>query len=233
MRVSGQDGCRLRVSTRCRSIEALLGVFHRYVTEESLFIPTLATRPLGSEVVLSVLLADGKVALRGTCVVTAVWSNASNPFAMPGMVLEVKSLGERSWMLFRRMQSMRSGTPAPLARGSSDDLPTRRYFAPMAQSGPHRLEPALRTAPVDDDAFAEPTQETALPTEVSFAATEPVPANPLKDLTDQTIAAFVDCALYEDRYGAVSVMAPVASAVSEESTAMLPAWCTATALHGS
>jgi hypothetical protein len=93
----------LCITTRCKSLDEFIAKFHKFVDEDSFFIATRDTRPVGLETGFSIHLADKTPVLRGTCVVLQVWSNAANPFRLPGLRIRVKHLAASSIETFERL----------------------------------------------------------------------------------------------------------------------------------
>jgi hypothetical protein len=102
----------LRIATRCQSLDEFITAFHRNVDEESFFIATRDTRPIGLETAFAIELADGTPALRGRCSVLQVWKDGSNPFKHPGLLLGIKRLTASSLTVFEQLL-VRRDPPAP------------------------------------------------------------------------------------------------------------------------
>jgi len=178
------------IATRCTSVEQFIQMFHRFVDEDSFFVSTHNTRPPGLETSFSVQLADGTPVLRGLCVVLQVWANANNPFKTPGVRLGIKRLTANSMPVFERLLLTRSAPPAtpvvmpppPPRQDAFDNAKTKLAAPPKA--------PTRDDTAVDDD---EPEIETRTP-----GSDYVLPANPLMNLTDESLEGYVDCTLYEE-----------------------------------
>src|SRR5579862_5329099 len=93
----------LRIATRCESMDEFISAFHKNVDEESFFIATRDSRPIGLESPFAIELADGTPALRGRCVVKQVWKDGSNPFKHPGLLLGIRRLTASSLTVFEQL----------------------------------------------------------------------------------------------------------------------------------
>jgi hypothetical protein len=112
----------LRIATRCESLEEFITAFHRNVDEESFFIATRDTRPIGLESAFAIELVDGTPALRGRCIVLQVWKDGSNPFKHPGLLLGIKRLTASSLTVFEQLLVTRRPPPPVEARTPGSDL---------------------------------------------------------------------------------------------------------------
>lgn len=108
----------LCISTRCASLDEFVATFYRFCEDDTLFVATLTTRPVGLETPFSILLADRSPALRGFCVVTSSWSTPVNPYRRPGIRIKVVKLTRDGVSVFvrlraRRTEAMADAEPAP------------------------------------------------------------------------------------------------------------------------
>lgn len=161
------------IATRCTSIDQFVEMFHRFVDEDSFFVSTTNTRPPGLETSFSVNLADGTPVLRGTCVVLQAWPTTASPFKTPGVRLGIKRLTASSIPVFERLLVTRTPTPPPRAKHDKPPMPV------MSTS------PVVAATPKTDE-MRTPGSDYVLP------------ANPLTNLTDESLEGFVDCTLYEE-----------------------------------
>ena len=168
----------LRIATRCRTLDQFVATFHRFCDAQTVFISTLTPRPVGLETPFSINLADDSPALRGVGVVLESWATPQNPFGRPGLKLGIKKLASESEPIFDRMLFARealAATPTPVASMMPVVVIAKRPAAtePMGPAGKPKEE---RT----------PGSELVLP------------ANPLMNIDDKSLAGFVDCTLYEE-----------------------------------
>ncbi len=167
----------LRIATRCATVEQFVAAFYRTCDEKTFFVSTLATRPVGLETSFSVDLAGGTPVLRGIGVVLAAWPTTKNPFGRPGVQLGIRRLTADSERVHEQLMIARAlekdathGVPIPI-RGDAAKRPPRS---------------PLRT---DKLAIVQPRTPGA-----DFV----LPANPLMNLSDESLEGFIDCTLYED-----------------------------------
>lgn len=166
----------IRIVTRCTDVEQFLTMFRRFCTPTSCFIPSLTTRPVGMETAFSIRLADQTPVMRGLGVVLAAWKTGDNPFGRPGVHLGIKRLAPESLETFQRLLIPR------MARGGSKD------------TIPNTIEPSV---PVDAAKTVEmPPLEPPVEARTPGSSTV-LPANPLTDMNDESLEAFVDCELKE------------------------------------
>lgn len=171
----------MRIVTRCTTVEEFIVAFRALCTERTLFIPSAQARATGIETGFSLRLADGTPMLRGLCVVLASWPTADNPYRRPGVRLGIRSLTAESRHLLHRILRAR-GAPTVDLRG--DTIKT-------AVPSPHPTAVPRPIAPRYDD-----TQPTLV--DARSPADEGVlPANPLSEMTDESLASFVECTIHE------------------------------------
>src|SRR6476659_8155124 len=107
----------LRIRTRCTTIEELVGWFHRFCDETSLFVATPEPRSEGVDIAFSIDLASNEPALVGEGVVLATWATRDNKFGQPGMQVGVRKLTKPSVKVFERLLIARAVSadkaPAP------------------------------------------------------------------------------------------------------------------------
>ena len=135
---------QLCISTQCRTIEEFISTFDRYVTEDSIFMSTPATRPVGLETAFVILLADGAPVLRGTCIVRDVRTTPDGPFGAPGICLGITRLSPRSLPVFQQMQiesktlPSLSPPPPPPPPPTTDEGPPVEPPSPAPELGMRR-----------------------------------------------------------------------------------------------
>ena len=171
----------IRIVTRCTDVEQFLTMFRRFCTPTSCFIPSLTTRPVGMETAFSIRLADQTPVMRGLGVVLAAWNTADNPFGRPGVHLGIQRLAPESLETFQRLL-----IPRMARSGSKDTIPN---------SAPSTIEASV---PVEAAKTEEmpPLQPPKVETRTPGSSTV-LPANPLTDMNDDSLGAFVDCELRE------------------------------------
>ena len=163
----------LRIATRCASLPQFISQFRRFCDAKSVFISTLATRPVGLETPFSIDLADRTPALRGLGVVIDAWETGENPFGRPGVHLGIRRLTKESEKVLEQLL---------VARAVANDRPA----AP---------EPAAPVAPAD----ASNTDVVSLPADERTKGSDFIlPANPLSGIDDQSLGGFVDCTIFEE-----------------------------------
>lgn len=173
----------LRIATRCTSVDQFVAAFSRFCDEQTFFVSTLASRPIGLETAFSVDLAGGEPVLRGTGIVLDSWPTEANLFGRPGLRLGVRRLTAESEKIFQRLIA-RDATPKPV--------------------------------PLD------PTQRNVQPAEHRTPGSELIlPANPLMNLSDESLEGFVDCTLYEGT-GSFFPVDPIEQDAADDPTAPPP-----------
>ena len=82
----------LCVATRCTTVEQFVATFHRFCgDDETFFVATMTSRPIGLETPFSIQLADKQPVLRGLCIVLDAWATPENRYRRPGIRLDRKS----------------------------------------------------------------------------------------------------------------------------------------------
>jgi hypothetical protein len=127
----------LCVATRCTSVDQFVATFHRFCGEDqTFFVATMTSRPVGLETPFSIQLADKQPVLRGLCIVLDAWDTPDNRYKRPGIRLGIKRLTPESQIVFDRLKAaaaspvaMAEATPTPgpapqpSARGSLPPMP--------------------------------------------------------------------------------------------------------------
>ena len=155
----------LRIATRCTSIEQFVAAFQRFCDEQSFFISTLATRPVGLETAFSVDLAGGEPALRGLGIVLDAWPTADNPFGRPGVHIGVRRLTVDSDRVFEQLLI------AKAAASQDKPVPEVQQIAAPEPAPPPR--PLIPTPP------PLPTIRAKLATPAGTTPIAPRPSSPL------------------------------------------------------
>ncbi|HSS02956.1 MAG TPA: hypothetical protein VLM79_38100, partial [Kofleriaceae bacterium] len=82
-----------------------MATFHRFCSDdESFFVATLTSRPIGLETPFSIQLADKQPVLRGLCIVLDAWDTPENRYRRPGIRLGIKRLTADSQLVFDRLR---------------------------------------------------------------------------------------------------------------------------------
>src|SRR3954471_3122112 len=96
----------LCVATRCTSVEQFVATFHRFCgDDETFFVATMTSRPIGLETAFSIQLADKQPVLRGLCIVLDAWATPENRYKRPGIRLGIKRLPPETRQVFDRLQA--------------------------------------------------------------------------------------------------------------------------------
>jgi hypothetical protein len=122
MNTSSTKTRALCVATRCTSVDQFVATFHRFCgDDETFFVATMTSRPIGLETAFSIQLADKKPVLRGMCIVLDAWETPENRYRRPGIRLGIKRLTADSQVVFDRLKaasrpahgSVAEATPPP------------------------------------------------------------------------------------------------------------------------
>src|SRR4051812_5967094 len=143
----------LCVATRCTSVEQFVATFHRFCgDDETFFVATMTSRPIGLETPFAIQLADKQPVLRGMCIVLDAWETPENRYRRPGIRLGIKRLTADSQVVFDRLKAA-SRSPAAEAppappQGAAGSMPRGTMRRP-ATPPPLPLPPLLppRTTP--------------------------------------------------------------------------------------
>jgi len=200
----------LCVGTRCATVQQFIDVFSHYCDEQSFFVATLNMRPVGLETAFSIQLADRTPVLRGLCVVLAAWTSPANPFKRPGIRLGIRRLTADSEVVFAQLRRVRDATPPADASPPLEAMViTVPAIVPRTVT-PHVVPSRTTQSIATRTPITPPPVPTPKPAEVSVQPTPAeapertpgsklvLPANPLQDLTDDSLQGFVDCTLYEE-----------------------------------
>ena len=96
----------LCVVTRCTSVDQFVAAFHRFCDDDqTFFVATMTTRPVGLDTAFSIQLADKQPVLRGLCTVLDAWATPDNRYKRPGIRLGIKRLTAESQIVFDRLRA--------------------------------------------------------------------------------------------------------------------------------
>ena len=137
----------LCVATRCADVGQFVATFHRFCDDDTFFVATLTTRPVGLETAFSIQLADKTPVLRGLCVVREAWSSPANPYGRPGIRLGIVRLTRESTEVFERLRARRASTSAGLEVAEPAPTPAPPSIPPIPTSIPPI--PAIVTRPIE------------------------------------------------------------------------------------
>jgi hypothetical protein len=202
----------LCVATRCTTAEQFIETFHRFCDEQSFFVATMNMRTVGLETPFSIQLADKTPVLRGLCVVLDAWPTAANSYKRPGIRLGIRRLTPESEAVFYQLQAMRTAAPLEVATEASEafsetPVPVRLPPIPTApRVSPPPPKPRSTTPRANSVINVPPKVTPSQPVPVIAKPEEQrtpgsdfiLPANPLQNLSDESIVGFVDCTLYEE-----------------------------------
>ncbi len=189
----------LRIATRCTSLDQFISIFQRFCDAKSVFISTLAMRPIGLETAFSIDLVGGTPALQGLGIVLDAWSSAQNPYGRPGLRLGVRRLTPASEKVLEQLLIARALTAEAAPEGEADVANTD-----VVTPKPVKPPPIPLPRPV-----AKPSSSVT-PSEARTPGGELVlPANPLTGITDESLEGFVDCTLYEETGTFFPEVAPI------------------------
>jgi hypothetical protein len=108
----------LSIATPCTSVDQFVATFHRFCgDDQTFFVATMTSRPVGLETAFSIQLADKQPVLRGLCVVLDAWTTPDNRYKRPGIRLGIKRLTSDSQIVFDRL---RAASKAPAVSQSAE-----------------------------------------------------------------------------------------------------------------
>jgi hypothetical protein len=171
MTTSGTKTRALCVATRCTTVDQFVATFHRFCgDDQSFFVATLTSRPIGLETPFSIQLADKQPVLRGLCIVLDAWATPENRYKRPGIRLGIKRLTADSQLVFARLQH------ASKAPGVAE-------ATPPPGPPPLSLEPLHRTSPGPPALSLEPLHPRSPgPPPLSLEPLHPAPPSPASSL---------------------------------------------------
>src|SRR5689334_5092535 len=178
MTTSGTKTRALCVATRCTSVDQFVATFHRFCgDDQSFFVATMTSRPIGLETAFSIQLADKQPVLRGLCIVLDAWDTPENRYKRPGIRLGIKRLTADSQLVFDRLRQaartlgVAEATPPP---GPAPSLPL-----PPLGARPPTLPSPGHPAPPSSPVSAQESPQLTSPGSLSLLATaQPAPAGP-------------------------------------------------------
>jgi hypothetical protein len=173
----------LCVATRCTSVDQFVAAFHRFCgDDQTFFVATMTSRPIGLETAFSIQLADKQPVLRGLCIVLDAWETPDNRYKRPGIRLGIKRLTPDSQLVFDRLQA---ASKAPGAITEVTPLPGPLPVAPVTAMPvlPPVLRPpafSLRSgSPVLPSPRTSSPGRELPPLRATTATTKPPPLVPL------------------------------------------------------
>ena len=141
MSTSASKTRALCVATRCTSVDQFVATFHRFCgDDQTFFVATMTSRPVGLETAFSIQLADKQPVLRGLCVVLDAWATPENRYKRPGIRLGIKRLTPDSQLVFDRL---RAAAKAPGAVAEATPPPGPPPGPPIPSSAPALRPPAF------------------------------------------------------------------------------------------
>ncbi|WP_428267867.1 PEGA domain-containing protein [Haliangium sp.] len=171
----------LRFTTRVDSLDALVSTFSNLIDKNTLFIVTKNMLPVGLRRRFVVTLRDGQPALSGEGEIEESPAQLSGPGSATGVRLRLLKLTPGSRALHARMLDYKR------EHGETQVSPMPKPPPP----GSTESEVALAEA---DPAPKPPPKEAV--EQAGFV----LPANPLSELAESSLQAFVECTIFED-YG--------------------------------
>lgn len=161
MTTPGSKTRALCVATRCTTVDQFVSTFHRFCgDDQTFFVATLTSRPVGLETAFAIQLADKQPVLRGMCVVLDAWATPDNAYKRPGIRLGIKRLTPDSETVFERLRAA-ARAPVTLAEATPPSGPPPVLVTssqPLAVMPPL---PATATQPLP--AIAPPKRTPAAP----------------------------------------------------------------------
>jgi len=152
----------LCVATRCTSVDQFVATFHRFCGEDqTFFVATMTSRPIGLETAFSIQLADKQPVLRGFCIVLDAWQTPANRYKRPGIRLGIKRLTAESQVVFDRLKAA-SRAPATIAEATPAPGP------PPLRAGVLATPTAPSTAPAAPSIAVSSQPSTAPPRPPTF-----------------------------------------------------------------
>jgi hypothetical protein len=166
------------VATRCTSVDQFVATFHRFCgDDQTFFVATLTSRPIGLETPFSIQLADKQPVLRGLCIVLDAWTTADNRYRRPGIRLGIRRLTAESQVVFDRLRAASrpalasEATPWPGAAPRAPRPRTRPpAFALRTGATPHSVRVPLPLPPGDLPAIRATPLPPELPASVAPVA---------------------------------------------------------------
>lgn len=175
----------LRIVSKASSVESFVQLFRRFCDRESVFIATQTPKEVGTRTRFTVNLSTGAPMITGHGEVTEAYRDRGNPYGRPGMRLRFLELSEASR---QNVESLVAG-PAPQIRKPP---PLPGLPSPSPHDGDMEIDQILGTQPTEPHVRPEPAENRAKGSDLVL------PANPFGELSNESLEAFVECAMYED-----------------------------------
>ncbi|HUJ59784.1 MAG TPA: hypothetical protein VLX92_14875 [Kofleriaceae bacterium] len=177
--------------TRCATAAEFVARFRAYCDGDSVFVTTTATRPVGLESPFAILLADKSPVLCGEGVVLEAFTTPGNRYKRPGLRIGFRRLTKKSQAVVAQLRARpaSSADGVPVATDEARDV-TERTPPPRPPPTPPTAPRATTPPPARPEPEPEPERTPGSPLIL--------PANPLTDLSDESLGGFVDCQLYEE-----------------------------------
>src|SRR6185436_3498341 len=185
----------LCVATRCTSVDQFVATFHRFCgDDQSFFVATLTSRPIGLETAFSIQLADKQPVLRGMCVVLDAWDTPDNRYKRPGIRLGIKRLTDDSQSVFDRLRAAAAKAPTAVGEGTPSPGPPP-LPAPMS---PPPMPPGAMSPPLPPLLARSGPPPARAGTQIPPDALRP-PAGPIRRAEAEAPAPSMDARPIETR----------------------------------
>ena len=210
-------GKRLRIVTRCGSLDEFFGTFGAFADESSLFIVTNKPRALGLKQSFVIQLANGDTIMRGDVEVIESITDGKGPDGRNGMRLKLLTVDDATRDVQRQLLEYGKNKPTLAQPPTNDAAPESSAVASearpglSAEPGPAPARPAAppggpppkpAAAPRAPPAKTAGDKAAARPPEAGErapGASYQLPANPFAGISAEALESFVECTLYEDR----------------------------------
>jgi len=206
---------RLRIVTRCGTLDEFFATFGPFADDTSLFIVTNKPRPLGLRQPFVIQLREGETIMRGDVEVVQSITDGTGPDGRNGMRLRLEQADDATRdMLHRLVESAKqkrartTERPPDSVAVASEARPALETKAPPKPPAPPPAAGSPATAPatiapkgpVADDAPPPSRSGAELSSgERAPGASYQLPANPFEGVTAEALESFVECTLYEER----------------------------------
>lgn len=219
----GAANKRLRIVTRCGTLDEFFATFGPFADESSVFIVTNKPRPLGLRQPFVIQLREGETIMRGDVEVIASITDNSGPDRRNGMRLKLVQIDDATRELHQKLlaharakRAAPSQTDRPpdsvavasearpglLTDGSvvtvlpSDASVVRELpkAPPGAPNGASTMAPPALDARPNPPSPSSPDAGERVP-----GSSYQLPANPFEGVTAEALESFVECTLYEER----------------------------------
>lgn len=205
---------RLRIVTRCGTLEEFFATFGPFADEASLFIVTNKPRPLGLRQPFVIQLKDGDTIMRGDVEVVQSITDGTGPDGRNGMRLRLENADDATRDILRRLVAHAKERRARSTERPPDSVAVASEARPAvgetkAPPRPPGPPPAAGAAPATIAPKASASDDAPPPSrggldlagsgERAPGATYQLPANPFEGVTAEALESFVECTLYEER----------------------------------